>query len=263
MKTKIKKYGIEIEGEFSDELTQKLNELELGRFVSDVSLYPCNRPLSGLQPKGHSVQLHCLEYVTHPLICGSEQSERNIEKIFSLLDTYHKKGHFHYNKTMGMHIHFSFEPKLPSEIWSIEFVRYFEKQVRRTFPGIYSTRTNGTYCKRLRDEKEVSQGTNRYREINFRSAFNKHGTIEFRLFPADKPKRMRRFLNFTEDRLNGFIRKERVMLSKSFEFEVGGKGKITKTQKVEITTRSAENDEIIRINCKNVLEEEIIEEVIN
>ena len=263
MKTKIKKFGIEIEGEFSEELRRELEYLEIGKFVSDGSINSCSRTNVRRLPNGHKVPLVCAEYVTDPFLYKNEEHEDLVNELFSLLDAYYDKGHFHFNKTMGMHIHFSFEPKLPSEIWSIEFVRYFEKQMKRTFPGVHSSRIEGTYCKRIRNEVEVSTGVDRYREINFRSAFNKHGTIEFRIFPTTNPKRMRRFLEFTKDRLNGFIRRERTMLSKSFEFEVAGKRRITRTQKVEVATGIIEDGEDSEVNRQNVSEEEIVERVIS
>jgi len=242
MKTKIKRFGIEIEGEFSDELSDQLNDLNIGKFVTDGSIRECEE---GTHNKDY---LHSLEFVTEPLIYKDSTDTKDLKGMFQLLDKYYKEGNFHFNDTMGMHIHFSFIPILPSELWSIEFVEYFEKQLKKTYKNLYEQRIQGDYCRKIKNEREIGWGHDRYKEINFRPAYSKHRTIEFRIFPADTPKKMESYLWFTERKINSFIRRENTILSKSFEFEVAGKRKITRVQKVEVDNRQNIKEEKAEVN---------------
>jgi len=257
MKTKINKFGIEIEGEFSDELRRKIDELEIGKWTSDGSIRRCDCPTGKRFPKGHSARLVEAEYVTKPLRYN-EQGLEKAERLIELIDKYYRKGHFHYNKTMGMHIHLSFNKRRASELWSIEFVNFFVDRLENRFPGVYQKRTTqSTYCQEIKNEQEISQGFERYKAINFTSAYIKHGTIEFRIFPTDRPRRMRCYLDFLFKTVNAFIWKETLMLSKTYEFEVEGKRKISKVQtSIVKITEVSENEWNRKTRRQEPLEEE-------
>ena len=225
MKSKINKIGMEIEGEFSEELKEKIDLLAIGNWTHDGSISRCMTETGRMLPRGHKKKLIDIEFVSIPFEIDEEGIEK-IKKFFSLLKEYYKKGEFHYNRTMGLHIHVSFTSKLPVEIWSGAFVEYFRAGLIEKFPEMYRRRlSNSTYCKKIENEKEIAFGEDRYREINFKPAFEKHGTIEFRIFASDSPVRMQRYLFFTIRRIKGFLGKSRKLLRQNHNIDIDLKRK--------------------------------------
>ena len=221
MKTKIYKFGFEVEGEFSQNLQTALLASELGRIVSDCSVKRCG---GSRQRKYHATNtwLDTAEFVSKPILYGNQKVLVNKEliTIFKILQKYYLRKEFHWNKSAGFHIHISFNPKVPVEIWSKEFNEYFFEKMKNEFKLAWNQRSNNnTYCRPTTDEAEIALTGNRYYAINFSPAFVKHGTIEFRIFPAASPKAMRKYLSFTFKTIKDFLNNETHRLNRKIDFE--------------------------------------------
>ena len=106
--------------------------------------------------------------------------KRDLEKI----NKYFIKG----NDTCGFHIHFSFKQKeMLSLLVNNDFVEYFLKIITKKYPEMVEERKHSGYCGTEKEGNKTLFGSlysgynNRYRAVNFNS-YNKHGTIEIRLF---------------------------------------------------------------------------------
>jgi len=192
MKSKIFKIGIEIEGEFAQSIHSKLLALG-GEIKGDGSVHNCSSSTS-FHKKFPTSHLQSAEYVTQPI---EMENRKHFKKIFDLLEDAKKSGEFHWNKTAGFHIHLSFKPKVPPEIRSTKFTKYALDAIQNEFPLEYRIRTAGRWCRidRLDDEQFLRHPTDRYKAINFAS-IQKHGTVEFRIFPAKHPYKMYEYFRF-------------------------------------------------------------------
>ena len=202
MKTQINKIGFEIEAEMSCSLSNELSIV--GEIKTDGSLYRCN---SSEREKHHCdyEQLSCLEYASR-VFEYSEGGLKKIDRVFEIFEKYYKMKEYHWNNTMGMHIHISFKPKIPVEIWSLQFSQYFMKRMKKEFPEAYRLRAkHNQYCVIEESKWNIAFSENRYVAINYVSALEKFGTIEFRIFPADKPMEMKNYLYFTIEAIEEFI----------------------------------------------------------
>jgi hypothetical protein len=88
------------------------------------------------------------------------------------------------------------------------FYKWFMENLSKEFPEVIPARIKGTYCKAVADDKEVYRGTDRYRAINFQPALSRHGTIEFRIFPSNKPAIMMKYLQFTLEQIKIFTKRD-------------------------------------------------------
>jgi len=229
MKPKINKFGLEIEAEMSTELMNKLGDY--GKIVSDGSLRCCSladtRKYHNPNPRK---KLDIMEFVSNP-IDYNENGRKQVKEIFRLFDKYFKEKEFHWNRSMGFHVHISFRPKTPVDIWSVEFANLFVIKLTKRFPSVFRTRKDNSYCKIIIDEKEMANmnleanSSERYRFINFVPAWKKHKTIEFRIFPMNKPRIMKQYLGFTFRIINDFLKHSDEFLKKSLEFSVPKKEK--------------------------------------
>lgn len=209
MKTHINKVGFEIEGEFSTGLQEALKDY--GGMTGDGSLRRCGRefPCSNLE---------LAEFRSTPYA-----ETEDIIKFFTLFEKLSKKRNFlggsskyHWNSSCGFHVHVSFTPKVPVEIWSAEFARYFLKRLRVYFPNELEQRRKIHFCKVVTAEKDIAQRNtgDRYRFINFGPAMYRHGTIEFRIFPAAEPKKMNGYTLFVVESINKFLSEAAARLKK-------------------------------------------------
>lgn len=208
MKTKIKRFGCEIEGEFAQDLAGALSKF--GEMVNDGSIRRSNE---------NDNFLLLYEFVSN-VYDYNKEGIREANKIFRVIDKYYKNGGFSWNKTMGFHIHLSFSPKGASDVWSKEFADYFLIKLKEKFKNVVRKRGANFYCKIDTEEKQIANGCNRYFFINFTCAMRKHGTIEFRIFPADEPKKMKRYLHFVFKQVEEFLKISDKLLHRLFEVDL-------------------------------------------
>ena len=231
MNPKINKFGFEIEGEMSDELMNDLAN-KYGSITSDGSIRTC--PWNKVR-KYHSVgtPLRTNEFVSYP-IEYNRKGIKSARDIFKLFNKYFKKKEFHWNKSMGFHLHLSFRPKMPVDIWSVQFTKFFIDEMAKQFKTMYVKRKDNTYCKVNLDEREIAETNDRYKAINFKPAFDEHGTIEFRIFPANRPMTMSHYLDFTIKMVRYFLKHSSRFCHKSFEFETTDEMENPSKKKIEI-----------------------------
>lgn len=224
MKAQIAKFGFEVEGEFSQDLANALEDREYGKIATDGSIRNCPTYKAN---KYHTKNyfLNEYEFVSKPLKYNDIE-KKTATKIFNLFNVYYKKKEFHWNESTGFHIHLSFNPKIPVEIWSTEFAKFFEEKLKEKFRLIYKTRKDNHYCLVKINEEVIanfdleSGSSARYSFINFVPAFKKHGTIEFRIFPANRPLTMKKYLKATFKFIEEFLEKSDGLLKRDFEFEM-------------------------------------------
>jgi hypothetical protein len=192
MKYKIDKVGFEIEGEFSNVFLEKCEEI--GSICNDGSVHKCNDPLK-------CNNLLALEFNSNP---EKIEDIKNLHNVLDIFQDAWEHNKYHNNNSCGFHIHFSFFPKRPPELLSIEFYNYFVNKYNKKYPNFYRIREMNTFCKKIFDESDIDYTGDRYKAINFIPSLNERETIEFRIFPAVEPKFMKQFLNFTIKIINKF-----------------------------------------------------------
>lgn len=194
MNTKLVKVGFEIEGEFSTTLHRWL--ADKGVMKGDGSLRSCG--------SAHQTPLSCAEY-NSPVYAATPAGLKSIKKFFDELDAYYKANHFHYNQSCGFHIHVSFN-QFPAECFSKQFVNYFLKALKTKQKRVIEKRSGNRYCQLKIPTRELERGSgDRYRFVNLWPAYERHGTIEFRIYPTDNPKRMYRYIVFTLAQVRKFL----------------------------------------------------------
>lgn len=199
MKTKISKFGIEIEGEFGEKILNQLSAY--GEIKTDGSVHHCRK-----LTKKHKncYELSTMEFASKPI-----KSLQAVKKIFELLEIAKNENKYHWNKSAGFHIHVSFKPKIPVEIISSQFNFFFHQELEKKFKTIIRIRGENEYCRiGFADDSEIAFTNDRYKSINFMPSFKKHGTIEFRIFPSATPKTMYQYLKFTLSTIKKFLKKE-------------------------------------------------------
>lgn len=203
MKTKIKAIGFEIEGEYDSQFLELLRKY--GEIKSDGSVHNC----SSYGRYGEWCNnLYTKEFASS--IIKDDKDQTALEKASTILKEYdlaYKRKQYHWNESSGFHVHVSFYPANPPEIMSSDFVRYFINRVKEHFPTEYGQRKSNRYCSTRRiTDRTILDGCDRYKAVNIKPSLAKHGTIEFRIFPANNPKKMLKYLNFTIDSINRFVR---------------------------------------------------------
>lgn len=205
MKHTLDKAGIEIEGEFSSSAMNAIRPF--GSMKGDGSLHPCG---SNARTHPRENELYCREFVSSPFI---PREKGKFDKIFDLLQSEYVRGQFHYNASMGFHVHTSYkgtdENTLPVEIWSKEFYSFFYSRLQRDLKGVLIRRKDNSFCvmRTDRSESDITYSQSRYHGINFSGAYERHRTIEFRIFPASSPNTMRRYFWFTINTVRDFLSK--------------------------------------------------------
>jgi hypothetical protein len=153
--------------------------------------------------------LQALEFASNPLEFNPALLDE-LKKKFERLQKHYDAGRYHFNKSMGMHIHLSFNNEHPPELISPKFVAYFKKAIQRELPSVFEARKDNNYCKYRIPSNELLQHHHRhdrYRFINIWPAMSRHNTIEIRAYPSEQPKEMYKYLRFTFKTINEFIAK--------------------------------------------------------
>lgn len=198
--TKLLKFGFEIEGEWNGDTLSFLSE-QGGRTHGDGSIRMCPSMEHHSKRTGDNVSTDA-EY--NSPVYGIEEIA-TAEAFFDGLQDRFEKGNYHWNKSMGFHVHVSFDPKRPPEMLSKEFTEFFRKQLTKKLPGILKSRGQNSFCKSGEYmDQEIYRPRDRYRMVNYAS-LDKHGTIEFRIFPSEEPKKMWKYLSFTLDTVQEFL----------------------------------------------------------
>lgn len=138
------------------------------------------------------------------------------EPFFKKIQKMADAGHFHVNPTMGFHVHVSFMEGTerditvrPKTVHSPAFVKFFIERLKKELPEVYEKRGTNRYCALARPDEgktvldRVLNGS-RYQAVNFQ-ALRSHRTVEFRIFPADKPENLRKYLEFVQRTVNDFL----------------------------------------------------------
>ena len=208
---KIKGIGFEIEAEMSSNVIAWLKNN--GVVKGDGSIALCDKEtFCGNANKGN---LRALEYNSY--VYKRREINSKVKKFFMLLQEEYENGSYHFNKSMGFHIHISFEPQKPTEILSAEFRKFFIDKLKATYKDVVSSRGKNSFCKikdreiasaknKLEFQDELVSGYERYQAINFATAMSTHGTIEFRIYPSSEPKKMFEYLVFTINTIEEFLK---------------------------------------------------------
>jgi hypothetical protein len=197
MQTLAKTIGFEIEC-LGSEILKK--EQTIGKLKGDGSLRDC----AWRCMVSHKYELSKIE-IASKIHCISDIE--GIKKQFEWLNEMYKKGHMCWNKSCGFHVHIGFENNTSPEIRSKEFITKFYKNLATQMPTEYKKRKNYNFCKEKGNIEHALDLNGRYFGINY-TAIKDHKTIEFRIFPTAKPRRMFKYINFTIDNVNKFINKE-------------------------------------------------------
>lgn len=217
--TRISKVGLEIEGEFHQDSLDKLSRLYT--LHGDGSVHDCDNYDVDDATKWHNKHGEVECYETRELNTEPQSpfSEGGIEYFNNLFDSL-KAPSYHWNQSAGFHIHMSFiaASRIPEIIFDTEFIKAFSNQIKSQFPTEYRLRRDNDYCGdpcgHVKDDAELLEvmkckrqaGTarNRYQAVNMISSWEDDGrkTIEFRIFPANSPEKMREYLNFTINFVN-------------------------------------------------------------
>lgn len=194
----IDKIGVEIECELSDGALDYFRGSDMVKLSDDGSISTCD-------DDEHTVELYDKEIISKPY-----ESPKKLFPIFERLEKYESKGEYHYNDSMGFHVHISFVGVIPSAVCSQEFVRMFEDKCSKKYPSMWNRRIESRYCvpnsidgkieePLTNDEIDeeifgaIKGRTPRYRAINFTPlSGNNQGiyTVEFRIFATSKPQTM-------------------------------------------------------------------------
>ena len=201
---------------------------DLGSMKGDGSVYPCghHRADDG-DLKFHKSGIHFLqsEYITHPILLNDIGS---IDDIFDTFNSFTDDHKYHWNRSAGFHVHVSFLPELPVELWSLEFVNYFKEKLKEELPVVYKKRGSNKFCKGGMgkvSEKDIAESRlPRYSFINY-EAYKKFKTLEFRIFPSDHPKKMREYLKFTVSTIESFLENSEQFLKRNIKLNFSYKPK--------------------------------------
>jgi len=221
--SKIIAYGMEIEGEWDDSIRTYLQDNYGFNWKGDGSVYSCRyigiseRKCDGLY-RWEGINDIPLEF--------NEDNLVKTREMFDWLQNHYEDGSmYHWNKTCGLHFHFSFKPKYPMELMSLKFINYFREEMKSKLSDAYDKRKdNDRYCNFSLDLGQIANRSfgDRYRFINIRPALRDHGTIELRAFPADEPVKMKSYFDFSIDTIQTFIEKSNNdgILNESFSVEL-------------------------------------------
>lgn len=131
----------------------------------------------------------------------------------------------------------------PFEVWSRQFNSYFLHKLEKQFPQVWESRKNNRYCKanKHRSDAEIAEPYSRYQAVNYQ-AYGKHGTVEFRIFPADSAVNMRKYLEFTIETVQSFLTRNRLRFASSEN--MGDGVEVEYSERVSMPTTGALDDNI-------------------
>jgi len=207
MKSQIHKIGIEIEGEWGRRVPAQIISAFGGETKGDGSIRRCE--------ENRCEDLSIIEYTSE---AEPIKNLNKFQKLFDALQNAREKNLFHYNKSMGFHIHISFKPREPAELISPEFLNFFEWSLREKYSQVLEYRKQSTYAKikKNNQDEDALQNGDRYKFINLMPAMSKHGTIEFRIWPSNEPKKMWEYLQWTLTKTQYFLNNADKFLKRSF-----------------------------------------------
>lgn len=181
MKTRLITFGFEIEGEFLPIIQHYVG-----------GLFTITRDGS-LRKNNNTPKSHALLELQSKIIKNNNKGKAEAAAIMSYIE---KWAEYRPNASAGFHIHLGFNPKVPPEIKSVEFSKYFLSELKKNHTESYKKRENVRYCiPNSEDDNEVNDN-DRYKAVNYCS-FSKHGTLEIRIYPSDTPQKMYGYLIFT------------------------------------------------------------------
>ena len=197
MITQIKKIGFEIECESDYDTQEKLQGW--GSIGSDGSIHRCSSHKSKYR------DMAVCEFRSKVFNVENIDEKKGPKGLFEMLAKQEGDGRFHWNETMGFHVHVSFtNDGRPPEMFSGEFVEFFLNRMKKAFPEVYEKRKDNYYCKAAYLLDNIIQPHDRYRAVNYCS-WSEFETIEFRIFASTDPKEMWEELNFVVDTINAFL----------------------------------------------------------
>ena len=207
--------GLEIEGEFSPHMETLLRNN--GQFVTDGSIHGCENDAC-------DARSNMREFRATP-----KSKVSDFKDTFDLMqkgwEERTSERFFHANRSCGMHVHVSFKSenggKTPVEIWSKQFHDLFFPELFKKFKNdkILQARKGNSYCIdwENRGVGDILASTSHYKALNYKGALDKHGTVEFRIFPSNEPKIMYKYLMFTINTIREFIAHSDKYLKEDFE----------------------------------------------
>lgn len=207
----VKKIGIEIEGEFSNDLMDLLDISEFGELKYDGSVRLIQN--TTFEPR---------EFASKPI------SIKNFPSFKSWLKESFNSSDYCPNVSAGLHIHLSFGRNVfPAEIISRQFYRYFKKCIVNDFPDVYDLRKNNRFCpfklyKHIDNRRLGIDRYNRYCFINSWASYSAHKTIEIRAFPSSDIKTMIKYIDYTIKKINEFCSKP-IKIRRKAKIETQGK----------------------------------------
>lgn len=209
MQSELAKIGFEIEGEWTEPLLQIVKQS--GEIKGDGSVHRCGYYSFKTKDMMECAKLEgklAREYNSKAIVID-ESGIREIQAFFTLLNDAYLRKDFHWNESCGFHIHVSFNNSMAPEIFSHQFIKFFKNALFKRQKRAIALRKNNQFCKLSYSKKEVGSrnAVDRYRFVNLWPSLSKHGTIEFRIFPTNKPKIMFRYIMFTLGQLRLFLKK--------------------------------------------------------
>ena len=169
---KIKAVGFEIEGEFNPIIYDYIkNNTDLGIFKGDASIHNC----PDCRNKLNLAEFNSNVFYLNTAI-NYYKSLKEIKRLFDLLGDFKKNPikttnlyknndkkqkeykPFCFNDSMGFHIHISFNPEKPENIFCESFYKYFIKELKKTYPTAYKKRFLNKYCYDYNNNHSIARG---------------------------------------------------------------------------------------------------------
>lgn len=197
MKTTLKTIGFELEGEFSEAAIEDIDGSGYTDLAGDGSITSCCNHLRARE-------------IRYGVFNNDKAGLKDIEEEIRKLKEWYDLDEYHFNSSMGFHIHLGFEPQLPPEIVFSKFSSFFLSRLSGKYPEAYRVRSRNKYCKviGLCSDESILERHTRYRAINYLPALDKHGTVEFRIYPADSPETLKDYIDFTIKTVEEFLKKD-------------------------------------------------------
>jgi len=198
MKTEVISLGIEIEGEFHPDMKKLLRKY--GVLKGDGSLRPCST---------YSQECYLAGIGTHMEFASNILDRKGLVKFNEIFDIFiDNPKMYHWNESCGLHIHVGFRNRNPVEIVSEQFFKFFKSKFIENYPKEFKKRSGDQYCNfsKMTDHDiiEYRNSNDRYKAINY-NALPNHGTVEFRIFPATTPEKMKEYALFIIDSVEEFL----------------------------------------------------------
>lgn len=257
---KIDRFGFEIEGEWLDDSREFMDAMikmkRYGVFKGDGSINHC-----GVRNKYH-LEHHgnytLREFASKPFK-ADKAGVVKASHFFRLLKS-HPYG-YHWNKSSGMHVHVSFLSKdkngkkiRPPEIFGETFYKYFIERLNKHHPEVIKSRgvDNQWASMRVKD-KDIVEPRTRYLAVNFEEAWQKFGTIEFRIYPSSTPDMMYKYLKFTLETVNMYLnmKAKRIVIHAEAEVPRGNELKSkSKNNMVRCSSNLQEHSERVELSMR-------------